>query len=86
MRNWEQAWLAYQPNEDYRDKNIFRSYYTKEYGNCCKRAEEEISIASKALFGTESEKVSEKEEAWKKILGCQRERKAILYRYQILRQ
>ena len=63
MRNWEQAWLAYQPNEDYRDKNIFRSYYTKEYGNCCKRAEEEISIASKALFGTESEKVSEKEEA-----------------------
>lgn len=63
MRNWEQAWLAYQPNEDYRDKNIFRSYYTKEYGNCCKRAEEEISIASKALFGTESEKVSEKEKA-----------------------
>ena len=63
MRNWEQAWLAYQPNEDYRDKNIFRSYYAKEYGNCCKRAEEEISIASKALFGTESEKVSEKEKA-----------------------
>ena len=63
MKNWEQAWLAYQSNKEYGDKKIFRSYYTMENSNCCRKAEEEIRRSCKALFGTEPVKASHRGDA-----------------------
>lgn len=63
MRNWEQAWLAYQPAKEYADKNIFRSYYSCEDGKCIRSAEKELCLAGREFLGIEPEKVLQRDKA-----------------------
>ena len=51
MREWEQAWLAYQPVAAYKDKKYFETIYTEETGIYIEHALEECSRASESLFG-----------------------------------
>lgn len=46
MCNWEQAWLAYEPIENQRNRKFFKSVYTDQNGELVKSALQEIETAS----------------------------------------
>lgn len=60
MKNWEQAWLTYQPNAEYQDKKFFETVYTEETGDYVESALEEYTRASQSLFGFRTHEVQEK--------------------------
>lgn len=63
MDKWEQAWLTYELVENYEDRKYFKSVYTKETGILIESALEECERASRNLFGFQTIRVQEKENA-----------------------
>ena len=63
MKNWEQAWLVYQPVKDDTEKEIFRTYYIEEKGRYTESIERELAAACQALFGIAPERVSDRKDA-----------------------
>ena len=63
MKNWEQAWLVYQPVKDDTEKEIFRTYYIEEKGRYTESIERELAAACQSLFGITPERVSDRKDA-----------------------
>lgn len=63
MKNWEQAWLVYQPVKDGTEKEIFRTYYIEEKGRYTESIERELAAACQSLFGITPERVSDRKDA-----------------------
>lgn len=63
MCNWEQAWLAYEPIENQKDKKYFESVYTQQNGVLVESALREIKTAAEKLFSITVRRGENREEA-----------------------
>ena len=63
MCNWEQAWLAYEPIENQKDKKYFESVYTQQNGVLIESALREIKTAAEKLFSITVRRGENREEA-----------------------
>ena len=63
MCNWEQAWLAYEPIENQKNRNFFESVYTDQNGELVKTALQEIETASEKLFNIHIAKTEDRNKA-----------------------
>ena len=63
MCNWEQAWLAYEPIENQKNRNFFESVYTDQNGELVKTALQEIETASEKLFNIHIVKTEDRNKA-----------------------
>lgn len=63
MCNWEQAWLAYEPIENQKNRKFFESVYTDQNGELVKTALQEIETASEKLFNIHIAKTEDRNKA-----------------------
>lgn len=63
MNTWEQAWLAYQPFEEYEDKAFFSSYYTEEKSILVESGIRELETAASSLFQIKIKEEKQREKA-----------------------
>ena len=67
MCNWEQAWLAYEPIENQKNRNFFESVYTDQNGELVKTALQEIETASEKLFNIHYCQNRGQEQGWDSV-------------------